>query len=59
MQYCAAIMLILYYIDLNSAGAYRTEHSALTKLSIIQLLPYLVKKGKTREDIKYFDYKNI
>jgi hypothetical protein len=53
-------MLILYYIDSDSARAYRTEHSALTKLSMTQLLPYLaLKKGRTREDIEYFDYKKV
>lgn len=57
-----AIVCILYYIDsFRLIIAYRTEHSALRKLSATQLLPYLVKRmlGMTREDIEYFDYNEI
>lgn len=48
-----SVYLVLHRFRLTKA--FRTEHSALRKLSVTQLLPYLVKRmlGRTREDIGY------
>lgn len=54
-----SVYLVLHRFRLTIA--FRTEHSALRKLSVTQLLPYLVKRmlGRTREDTEYFDYNEI